>query len=51
VTGGANVVVTGVFATGLVSPVLVWGRIVPAPGTSYTPIVPASGTIWTEIAA
>ena len=41
----------GVLATGLVRPVLVWGRIVPDPGTSYTQITPSSGTIWTQIAA
>jgi len=51
ITGDATALVTGVFATGVVAPVLVWGNIVPAPGTSYTPIVPASGTIWAEIAA
>jgi hypothetical protein len=48
---GVDVFVTGVSATGLVRPVLVWGRIVPDPGTVYTEITPSAGTIWTEIAA
>jgi len=41
--------VTGLSATGSVSQVLVWGRVVPTPGTSYTPITPAPGSTWTEI--
>ena len=31
--------------------VLVWGNIVPDPGTTWNDIDPSSGTIWTEIAA
>jgi hypothetical protein len=40
VIGDAVVLTTGLSATGSVKPVLVWGRLVPAPGT-----------IWTQIAA
>ena len=48
---GVDVFVTGVSATGELTPVLVWGRIVPNPGTVYTEIQPSDSTIWTEIAA
>ena len=40
VTGGANVYPTGIAGTGEVTSPIVWGRIVPDPGT-----------VWTEIAA
>jgi hypothetical protein len=30
---------------------IVWGRIVPNPGTTWTETAPNPGTTWTEIAA
>ena len=51
VTGDANTEVTGFAVTGSTSSqgVLVWGEIIPAPGTTYTTIVPSPGTTYTEI--
>jgi hypothetical protein len=51
VTGDARVFPTGVEGSGEVQRVLVWGNIVPDPGTTWNDIDPSSGTIWTEIAA
>ena len=51
VTGDANTEVTGLAATSSISSqgVLIWGEIIPAPGTTYTTIVPSPGTTYTEI--
>ena len=38
--GDSSVTLTGVSGSGEVTPVIVWGRIIPDPGT-----------VWTEIAA
>lgn len=48
---GTGVVVnlTGVQADALVGEVQVWGRIVPDPGTGYTPIDPSSSPNWSEV--
>jgi len=51
VTGSAVVSPTGVSATGEVGAVIIWGRIVPDPGTVYSEIDPSTSTTWTEIAA
>ena len=40
IIGNAAVSVTGISGSGEVTPVIVWGRIIPDPGT-----------VWTEIAA
>jgi hypothetical protein len=55
------VAVTGLSALGSVSSVVVWGPIVPSPGStwtevnpnainSWTQVVPAPSTTWTNIA-
>jgi len=51
VTGDANITLTGLGVVGSVSSrgVLIWGEIIPAPGTAYTTIVPSPGTTYTEI--
>ena len=48
---GIDVDVTGVSADVLVSPwgVLVWGRTVPDPSTSWTAVAPSATTSYTEI--
>jgi hypothetical protein len=45
----ANVSPTGVSATGEISKVLVWGRIVPNQNPSYTPINPAQSASFATI--
>ena len=51
VTGSAVVSPTGVAATGEVTPPIVWGRIIPDPGTTWSEVNPSSSTTWTDIAA
>ena len=51
VTGDANVFPTGVSGTGEVTSPIVWGRIIPDPGTTWSEIDPSSPTTWTDIAA
>ena len=48
ITGDANVTLTGFSATLSLTSVIVWGKIIPAPGTSYTAITPSSSPTWTE---
>jgi len=48
VTGAANITLDGISATLSVTSVIVWGKIIPAPGTSYTAITPSSSPTWTE---
>ena len=48
VSGDANVTLTGFSATLSLTSVIVWGKIIPAPGTSYTAITPSSSPTWTE---
>ena len=48
VTGDANITLDGISATLSVTSVIVWGKIIPAPGTSYTAITPSSSPTWTE---
>jgi len=48
VTGDANITVAGFSATLSLTSVIVWGKIIPAPGTSYTAITPSSSPTWTE---
>jgi hypothetical protein len=44
----ATIEVTGVEATGLVNPVLVWGRIVPNQNPGYTPDQPTQSPGWSS---
>ena len=44
----ANVTLTGFSATLSLTSVIVWGKIIPAPGTSYTAITPSSSPTWSE---
>ena len=48
VTGDANITIAGFSATLSLTSVIVWGKIIPAPGTSYTAITPSSSPTWTE---
>jgi hypothetical protein len=48
VTGTANITLDGISATLSVTSVIVWGKIIPAPGTSYTAITPSSSPTWSE---
>ena len=48
VTGAANITLDGISATLSVTSVIVWGKIIPAPGTSYTAITPSSSPTWSE---
>ena len=48
VTGAANITLDGISATLSLTSVIVWGKIIPAPGTSYTAITPSSSPTWTE---
>ena len=48
VTGDANITLDGISATLSLTSVIVWGKIIPAPGTSYTAITPSSSPTWTE---
>ena len=50
-TGSSVVVLTGVSTTGQVGQALVWGRIIPDPGTNWSKVTPDAGTTWTRIAA
>jgi hypothetical protein len=43
--------VTTVSATATAGRVIVWGKIIPGPGTTWANTVPSPGTTWTEIAA
>ena len=47
VTGDANITLDGISATLSITSVIVWGKIIPAPGTSYTAITPSSSPTWT----
>ena len=49
VTGTANISIEGITTTLSLGSVLVWGNIIPAPGTSYTTITPSSSPTWTSI--
>ena len=48
VTGDANITLDGISATLSITSVIVWGKIIPAPGTAYTAITPSSSPTWTE---
>ena len=48
VTGDANITLDGISATLSITSVIVWGKIIPAPGTSYTAITPSSSPTWSE---
>ena len=48
VTGAANITLDGISATLSLTSVIVWGKIIPAPGTSYTAITPSSSPTWSE---
>ena len=48
VTGDANITLDGISATLSITSVIVWGKIIPAPVTSYTAITPSSSPTWTE---
>ena len=48
ITGDANITLDGISATLSVTSVIVWGKIIPAPGTSYTAITPSSSPTWSE---
>ena len=48
VTGDANITLDGISATLSITSVTVWGKIIPAPGTSYTAITPSSSPTWSE---
>jgi len=48
IVGTAVVSLTGISATLSLTSVIVWGKIIPAPGTSYTAITPSSSPTWTE---
>ena len=48
VEADALVEVTGVSASATVGSVLVYGNIIPDPGTSWTPVSPSGGDTWTE---
>ena len=54
-SGEANIEVTGVFATGLVSSVtdfpIVWGQIIPSQTPNFSAISPSQNPSWTDIAA
>ena len=49
VVGKANVSVTGLSATGSIESVIVWGLVIPAPGTSYTTVSPSSSPTWATV--
>jgi hypothetical protein len=54
VTGSAIFAVTGVSADGVVGRVgqaVVWGKVIPDPGNTWTDVDPSAITIWTPIAA
>lgn len=51
ITNINNFSVTGVSATGLTSPVLVWGLITPSQTPSYSNITPSQTPSWDDIAA
>ena len=46
--GNSIASVTGLSASATVGSVLVYGNIVPTPGTSWTPVSPSGGDTWTE---
>ena len=49
ITGVCNVFVSGVSATGEVSSVQVWSKIIPIPTPGYAPIVPSVVEDWSPI--
>jgi hypothetical protein len=51
ITGSATITPAGVFAAGQVGQALVWGRIIPDPGTNWSKVTPDPSTTWTRIAA
>jgi hypothetical protein len=44
----AVIELTGLSASATVGSVLVYGNIIPDPGTSWTPVTPSGGDTWTE---
>mgnify|MGYP006270850555 FL=1 len=44
----SSVTVTGLSTSATVGSVLVYGNIIPAPGTSWTGVSPNPGSTWTE---
>lgn len=50
-TGDAAVLVTGVFATGRVTGVVVWSLVDPGTAPDWTDIAPSETPDWTDIAA
>jgi hypothetical protein len=49
VDAGAVVSPTGVSAAGQMGQVIVWGAIIPTPGTAWTDVDPSDTTIWTDV--
>jgi hypothetical protein len=49
VDAGAIAFPTGVSATGQMGQVIVWGAIIPDPGTAWTDVDPSATTIWTDV--
>tara|TARA_Y100000356_G_C11151742_1_gene231015 strand:+ start:337 stop:702 length:366 start_codon:yes stop_codon:yes gene_type:complete len=49
VTGTANISIEGITTTLSLGSILVWGNIIPAPGTSYTTVTPSSSPTWSGI--
>ena len=47
--GEANITIDGFSTTLSLGSILVWGNIIPAPGTSYTTITPSSSPTWSGI--
>jgi len=49
VVAGANVTPTGAVAFGRVGNVIVWGPVIPVPGTDWTGVGPNPGTSWAGV--
>jgi hypothetical protein len=46
---GADVLLTGVSASGAIGIVFIWGQIIPTPGTAWTDVDPSAINLWTPI--
>ena len=51
VDAGATAFLVGVTAVGRVGQAVVWGKVIPDPGNTWTDVDPSAITIWTPIAA
>ena len=49
--GHANITLTGLYGTGEITSVLVWGNVVPGQTTSYSEVNPSQEPDWVDIAA